>query len=110
MADHPLALLIWLPLLAGLFNLMLPRLLQKLFTVLAMIAGIAVLFGWHPDTILFNATALNRIQSDWIHMDNLSNLAIIAAQVLSVIICIFSLKGIDPKIERKFFILFPSTL
>ena len=98
------AILICLPIAIGLINMLLPGILRKILTGCGLAVMLAVswlLFrgGFDPDFIppgIFTC-------------DRLSVLMLLAIQFLSLVIFIFSIKGVDPRIKKQFFILYPMT-
>jgi len=106
MATNPYVALIFIPMLVGLFNLVLPRLLQKMLTFLgiALTGFMTLMLALNPDFFdwIFNVS--------YFGLDRLGIFALLGAQVLAFIILIFTLKGVDPQIERTFFVLFPFTI
>lgn len=104
--DNPLVLVIALPLAVGFLNLFLPTLLRKLLILAGIVLGLILIKGFFdvrpPDFELLGATALA--------LDKLSLLALAFIQILSLIIFVFCLKGLEAGTERSFLILYPLTV
>ncbi|MBE0713475.1 MAG: complex I subunit 5 family protein [Candidatus Aminicenantes bacterium] len=104
--DNPLVLVIALPLAVGFLNLFLPTLLRKLLILAGIVLGLILIKGFFdvrpPDFELLGATALA--------LDKLSLLALAFIQILSLIIFVFCLKGLETGTERSFLILYPLTV
>jgi formate hydrogenlyase subunit 3/multisubunit Na+/H+ antiporter MnhD subunit len=99
---NPILLLVFLPILAGLVNLLIPRILQKLLTVCVLL-----LAGWATYLVATGSASVEF--SDYFQADRLAVFGLIGVQLLSLIILIFALKGVDGGIERRFFVLYPIT-
>jgi formate hydrogenlyase subunit 3/multisubunit Na+/H+ antiporter MnhD subunit len=101
--DNPLVLIVALPLGVAFLNLFLPRLLQKALILIALGLGLAMVvrsFSIPPPRFeLLGAVVLA--------LDKLSLLALTFIHVLSLLIFVFSLKGLEAATERSFLILFP---
>ena len=106
MQINDLTLLISVPIIVALINLFLPVILRKILNVLALVyllylnfqifqtgASPVALFG----QVIFNA-------------DSLSVFISVFIQILSFIILIFTLKGVNKKVEKAFFVLYPLTV
>jgi len=104
--DNPLVLVIALPLAVGFLNLFLPSLLRKLLIVAGIVLGLILIKGFFdvrpPDFELLGAAALA--------LDKLSLLALAFIQILSLIIFVFCLKGLDAGTEKSFLVLYPLTV
>lgn len=104
--DSPLALVIAIPLAVTLLNLFLPVLARKAATVLGIVLGGVLVWRFFdappPPLTLFGATAFS--------IDKLGFLALAFIHILSLIIFIFCLKGLDPRTEKAFLVLYPLTL
>jgi formate hydrogenlyase subunit 3/multisubunit Na+/H+ antiporter MnhD subunit len=104
--NNEFILLIVIPLLAALVNAALPVVFRKIITLLVILfTGFMAygLFITRPEVVrIFN----ERIFS----VDQLGVFTIAFIQLLSFIILLFSLKGVDKSIEKDFFILYPFTL
>ncbi|NQT24598.1 hypothetical protein HQ585_04520 [candidate division KSB1 bacterium] len=106
MATNPYIALILIPIVVGLVNLILPRLLQKILTLIGIgLTGFLTL-----------KLALDPEFFEWIYeiqylgLDKLGIFALVGMQVLALIILLFALKGVNSDIERSFFILYPLTV
>jgi multicomponent Na+:H+ antiporter subunit A len=106
MEINELSLLIIIPLIAGLINIFLPRSLQKGLTLLVMIYSLFMVYkiftGIGGTIYLFSEPVLS--------LDKLGLFALVFIQILSFVILIFSLYGVSPETEKRFFILYPLTL
>ena len=105
MADNIL-LLITLPIIVGIVNLFLPNILRK------MINSILLIFLLYPVYLLYNQTGW---QYDFMNttifaVDKLSYLTLVFIQLMSLIVFIFMLKGMDKKVEKVFMLLYPITV
>lgn len=101
-----LTLIVAIPLIIGLVNLCLPRVLQKLLTI----AGLAYLLYLVYRVYQGASEAVYLYNTVIFAVDKLSLFVLIFIQVLSFIILIFALKDIAPSNERFFFPLFAFTV
>jgi len=103
---NPLLLIIAVPLAAALLNGILPVVLRKLLTALSLVLGlvwtIRIAGAAPPAFEIFGREALA--------LDKLGVLCLIAIHVLSLIIFIFCLKGLDAGTEKVFLVLYPLTV
>lgn len=90
----------------ALINLFLPPLLKKILTTLAL------LYSFFLTYLIYNGQAAAFMYGDMVifHADRLAVFAMVFVHVLSLIILVFSLKGISEKIENPFFVLYPLTV
>ncbi|MGE5351410.1 MAG: proton-conducting transporter membrane subunit [Acidobacteriota bacterium] len=106
METNELSLIIIIPLIAGLINIFLPRRLQKGMVLLVMICSLFLvyrIFISPQETVyLFREAVFS--------LDKLGLFALVFIQILSFIILLFSLKGVSPETEKRFFILYPLTV
>jgi len=104
--DSPLVLVIALPLAVAFLNLFLPSLLRKALILVGLVLGLLLIKGF------FNATppAFELLGSVALALDKLSLLALTFIHVLSLIIFVFCLKGLDAGTEKSFLVLYPLTL
>jgi len=106
MLNNNLLLLILIPLAISFLNIFLPTIIRKIlvFATLVVTSVITVnLFNANNETFtLFSSTILS--------LDKMSYFALAGIQLLSFIILIFSLKGVENNIEKQFFALYPLTL
>src|SRR4030042_3025984 len=104
--DNPPVLVTAPPLAVGFLNLFLPSLLRKLLIVAGIVLGLILIKGFFdvrpPDFELLGAAALA--------LDKLSLLALAFIQILSLIIFVFCLKGLDAGTEKSFLVLYPLTV
>jgi multicomponent Na+:H+ antiporter subunit A len=101
-----LVLLIIAPLVVSILNIILPRLIQKIFSMCSIAGTIYISYMLYTqpfETASFFGTLV-------FSLDKLGIFTIVFIQILSFIILIFSLKGLNKDIERKFFILYPMTV
>ncbi|MFH1194637.1 MAG: proton-conducting transporter membrane subunit [bacterium] len=106
MEYNNLLLLILIPLVAGLLNIFLPRMITKLTTFISLGFNVYILYllykGGTASFSFFDTLILSFTEMGFF--------ALIFIQLLSFIIMIFSLKGIEKSIEKNYFILYPLTL
>ncbi len=106
MLNNNLLLLILIPLAISFLNIFLPTIIRKIlvFATLVVTSVITVnLFNANNETFtLFSNTIFS--------LDKMSYFALAGIQLLSFIILIFSLKGVEKNIEKQFFALYPLTL
>lgn len=106
MATDELLLLIIIPLAAGIINIILPGIAQKALSFIALLLSSYLVYR-----LSYIQTATNWIFNRPVFsFDNLSLCTLIFIQALGIIILVFSLYGLNKKIERRFFILFPLTI
>lgn len=106
MLNNNLLLLILIPLAISFLNIFLPTILRKILVFAALIVTSIItinLFNANNETFtLFSNTILS--------LDKMSYFALAGIQLLSFIILIFSLKGVENNIQKQFFALYPLTL
>lgn len=103
---NPIVLLILIPLAAGLINLLLPIGLRKLVTLLSVSFGVYCVYGIFtrmPEPVSLFGLAVASA-------DKTSLFALIFLQLLSFLILVFSLSGVEKDIAKPFFVLYPLTL
>ena len=106
MLNNILILLIAIPALTALLNIFLPVQLKKILTVAGSLATLVLTLQiyLYPDVhFLFGRFQIFSI-------DTMTLMALIFIQLLSFIILIFSLKGVEKSIENRFFVLYPVTV
>jgi len=103
---NPLLLIIAVPLAVGLVNIVLPVLLRKSLTLIGLIFGLVVVYGMFGRT----PEAVEAFGAPMLALDRLGLLALVFINGLSLIILVFSLKGVEKAIERPFLILYPLTV
>jgi formate hydrogenlyase subunit 3/multisubunit Na+/H+ antiporter MnhD subunit len=103
---NPLVLVIALPLAVALLNLVLPVVVRKLLIFASLVAGLVLVKGVFDappaDFALLGPAVLTA--------DKLGVLALAFIYILSLIIFVFCLKGLDAATERTFLVLYPSTV
>lgn len=103
---NELLLLMLVPFAAAVLNLFLPASLRKILTVLSLTVTsilIYLLYRMMPQTFsMFDQTILSA--------DKMSLFVLTFIQLLSIIILIFSLYGLEKDSERRFFFLYPLTV
>ena len=103
---NELLLLILIPFAAAVLNLFLPASLRKILTFLSLVITsilIYMLYRMMPQTFsMFDQTILSA--------DQMSLFVLTFIQLLSIIILIFSLFGLEKDSERRFFFLYPLTV
>jgi multicomponent Na+:H+ antiporter subunit A len=103
---NPIILIVLIPLAAGLINLFLPIGLRKLVTLLSVSFGVYCVYGIFTQT----PEPVSLIGLAVASADKTSLFALIFLQLLSFLILIFCLSGVEKVIEKPFFVLFPLTL
>lgn len=103
---NTLTLLIVIPLGIAIINIILPVLLRKVITMgsllLTLYLAVQLYFDPADDIMMFG--------QDILQTDQLSMFALIFIQILSLIILMFSLKGIHPDRQKAFFVWYPMTV
>jgi formate hydrogenlyase subunit 3/multisubunit Na+/H+ antiporter MnhD subunit len=104
--DNPILLLVAVPLGVGIINLILPVALRKLTTLAGLVfCGVTVvrLFGGAPAGVdLFGVPVAS--------LDKTAFLALALIQLLGFVILVFCLAGVERRIEKVFFVLYPLTI
>jgi len=103
---NELLLLILVPIIAAIFNMFLPAAIRKILTAFSLtITSIFIYFLYRMPAqtfSLFGQTVLSA--------DKMSLFVLTFIQLLSFIILIFSLRGVDRDSEKRFFFLYPLTI
>jgi formate hydrogenlyase subunit 3/multisubunit Na+/H+ antiporter MnhD subunit len=103
---NPLVLVVALPLAVAVLNLVLPATARKLFVLASLVAGLVIIKGVFdappPHAVLLGSAVLSA--------DRLSVLALAFIFILSLIIFVFCLKGLDAGTEKTFLVLYPLTV
>lgn len=106
MQINDLTLLVSVPIVVAIVNLFLPVILRKILNFLALIyllvLNIQILQAGMGTVVLFGQTIMQ--------VDALSAFISLFIQILSFIILIFALKGVDKSIEKAFLVLYPLTV
>src|SRR4030066_1106593 len=104
--DNPLVLVIALPLAVAFLNLFLPSLLRKALILGGIVLSLLMIRGF------FNTPppAFELLGSVALALDKLSLLALTFLHVMSLIIFVFCLKGLDAGTEKQFLVLYPLTV
>jgi multicomponent Na+:H+ antiporter subunit A len=106
MVYNNLLLLIFIPLAAGIINIILPRVIAKLSAVVSLCINFYLIYlvylGDNAPFAFFDTLILSFSQMGFF--------SLIFIQLLSFIILFFSLKGVESSIEKMFFILYPLTV
>ncbi len=106
MENNLLFLLVFVPLLIAIVNILLPSYIGKLFTLVASLYTIflLILISWFgiSDYYYYGIIIFS--------LDEMKSFVLIFIQLLSFIIFLYSAKGIDQDIEKKFFVLYPFTI
>ena len=106
MAVNLLIMAIAVPLIIAIINVIMPVIIRKILTFLVL--GYTLVITWlmymeaPPMVQLFGETIFK--------LDQMGIFALVFIQVLSFIILIFSLKGVNKEIEKSFFVLYPMTV
>jgi len=103
---NPLLLIIITPLVAALLNGILPVVLRKLLTGLSLVLGLV----WTIRIAGAVPPAFEILGRNALALDKLGFLCLIAIHVLSLIIFVFCLKGLDAGTEKVFLVLYPLTV
>jgi len=106
MQINELILLIAVPLIVAVINIFLPVMLRKVLNFLALI----YLLFLNYQLFQIGAVSVSLFDQVIFNVDKLSIFILIFIQILSFIILIFSLKGVEKNIEKSFFILYPLTV
>ncbi len=106
MIINELLLLILVPFVAAILNLSFPAIIRKIFTAISLAITSILVY------ILYRIPQLSFSVSDQIILsaDKMSLFVLTFIQLLSVIILIFSLNGVDKDSEKRFFFLYPLTV
>jgi len=106
MHTNILLLLLLVPLGIGIINLFVPVWLKKVMTFLGLGLNLYLVYSLYMHSansvIFFNDTIFS--------IDQVGIFAITFVQLLSFIILIFSLKGVEKDAEKRFFLLYPITV
>ncbi len=106
MIINELLLFLIVPLTVGFVNLFLPAFLRKVLTFLALGFGLVVVYLFYQKPMDSFAYFGQIIFS----LDQLGLFVVAFIQILSFIILIFSLNGLDKNSEKRFFFLYPITV
>lgn len=101
-----LVVLIAVPLVVSLINIIFPALIGKLLSLLSLIYTtfvVYLLFTTGVESAAFFGIVI-------FSADKLTLFTVAFIQLLSIIILLFSLKGVPKEIEKRFFILYPMTV
>ncbi len=105
-ANVVLLYLVAIPFGIALLNILFPPVLQKILTLLGLIyvlwLTVLLYYGGSENFVLFKEIVFS--------IDRLGLFVLTFIQILSLIIFIFSLRGLDKIIEKKFLILYPLTI
>jgi len=101
-----LTLMVAVPIVIGLLNIFLPTIVRKILTFLGL--GYLLYLSYFLYKGLGEAAYL--FENQIFGLDKLALFTMIFIQVMSFIILIFCLKGVNKNIERDFFILYPMTI
>ena len=106
MIINELLLLILVPFIAAILNLFLPAIIRKIFTAVSLVITSILIY------ILYRIPQQSFSVFDQIILsaDKMSLFVVTFIQVLSIIILIFSLNGVDKDSEKRFFVLYPLTV
>ncbi|RJP66217.1 MAG: hypothetical protein C4539_11940 [Ignavibacteriales bacterium] len=106
MESNLLFLLVFIPLLIATINILLPSYIGKLLAFVASAYTIFLLVM----IFLFGGVEYSLFGTIIFSLDEMKLLILVFIQVLGFIILLFSLKGIEKDIEKKFFVLYPFTV
>ena len=110
MEINGLALLVIIPVLIGIVNLILPNLLKKILTLAGLIYLLYLVFNLYTLYNSGKSLEYHLFETLIFQMDNLALFTIIFIEILSLLIFIFSLKGVNISAEKYFLILYPLTV
>ena len=106
MIINELLLLVLVPFIAAILNLFLPAAIRKFLTAVSLIITailIYLVYRMPVQTVSFFDQVI-------LSADKMSLFVLTFIQVLSIIILIFSLNGVDKDSEKRFFVLYPITV
>lgn len=106
MIINELLLFLLIPFAVGIINLILPVVLRKILTFLALAFGLVMIYLFYQhstDAFAYSGTTI-------FSLNQLGLLVVAFIQILSFIILVFSLKGLDKHSEKRFFFLYPITV
>lgn len=106
MQINELILLIAVPLIVAVINIILPVILRKVLNFLALI----YLLFLNYQLFQTGAASVSLYDQLIFSVDKLSIFILVFIQILSFVILIFSLKGVEKRVEKAFFILYPLTI
>lgn len=106
MIINELLLFILIPLVIGFVNFFLPALLRKILTFLSLAAGLVMVYLFYQAPVYSFSYFGNLI----FNLDQMGLFVVTFIQILSFIILIFSLKGLDKDSEKRYFFLYPITV
>ena len=106
MLRNYLTLIVLIPMVVTILNIIFPKILKKIFTLLGSFATL------YFSIKIFSAQNLNfsLLGNEILQVDTLSKFILLFINILSFIILIYSLKNVKPDFESKFFLLFPITI
>jgi len=103
---NPIVLIVLVPLAAGLVNLILPTAARKALTLLAVATDLVLVAGLLrglPEQVPLFGVSIAAV-------DHTALFALVFLQLLSFLILVFSLHGVEKEIAKPFFVLYPLTL
>lgn len=106
MIINELLLFILIPLVVGFVNLFLPALLRKILTFISLAVGLVMVYLFYKAPVYSFSYFGNLI----FNLDQMGLFVVTFIQILSFIILIFSLKGLDKDSEKRYFFLYPITV
>jgi len=106
MESNALFLVVLIPFVAAVANMVLPVLFRKILTLLALAITAILAFTMVGGSIAGFSFLDNVIFS----VDNIAIFVLLFIQILSLLILIFSLKGVSKGTEKPFFVLYPMTV
>ncbi|HSW56178.1 MAG TPA: proton-conducting transporter membrane subunit [Ignavibacteriaceae bacterium] len=106
MIINELLLFLIVPLAVGFVNLFLPAFLRKVLTFLALAFGLVMVYLFYQRP-MDSFAYFNQIIFS---LDQLGLFVVTFIQILSFIILVFSLNGLDKNSEKRFFFLYPITV
>lgn len=106
MQINEMILLITVPIIVALINLFFPKIVRKILSIGTLIYLLFLNFR----LVQIGANPVALFGQQIFHADSLSIFIGMFIQILSFIILIFALKGVDTKIEKTFFVLYPLTV
>lgn len=110
MEINSLTLLVIIPVLIAIVNLILPKIISKILTLLGLVYLLYLAFNLYVRYNGGEVLEYNLFAKLIFSLDNLAIFTIIFIQLLSLLIYIFSLKGVIANVEKYFLILYPLTV
>jgi len=101
-----LELIILIPLAAAIVNILLPVSLRKIITLVSIMLSSFFIWLVYKSGVV----PVSYLGNDIFSADDMSLFTLTFVQLLSFIILLFSLKGVEKESEKRFFVLYPATV